>query len=60
MGFFRGITRESIPTTWNKSKHSELKWMTLEEIDMLNTSECVQDFKNHTQIVNNLWNRKPI
>lgn len=60
MGFFRGIARESIPTKWNKSKHSQLKWMTLEGIDMLNTSECVQDFKNYIQIVNDLWNHKPI
>ena len=50
-----GIAKEFIPSMWDKTKHSDLKWMTMEEINKLNDSECVPDFKQHINIAKKLW-----
>ena len=50
-----GIAKEFIPEDWNKDKHSQLKWMTIEEINKLDDSECVENFKQHIDIAKKLW-----
>jgi|GEM_PF-2407469 NUDIX domain len=50
-----GIAKEFIPENWNKDKHSQLKWMTIEEIHKLDNSECVENFKQHVDLAKKLW-----
>ncbi len=50
-----GIADEKCNVKRNSQKHSQLKWMSLEEIVKLESSECVLDFRKHIEIAQSLW-----